>query len=171
MSNISGVNMKPTDVPIKTALGNQELAQRKHKLSARVRSLLIVIHGTESVAELERNLHALGGIGDSLGQLEQLGLITVRSGNGAAAPLSQLTAANAPDIMPPAQQAKQLINASAVAVLGLRSFLFVLKLEHAYSVDELRAILPEYRRVVTKAKDAAFAETMAKRIEALLAQA
>jgi len=162
--------MKPSDIPVKTAAGNQELTQRKHKLTPRARSLLIVIHGTETVAELRQNLHALGDIDNSLGQLAQLGLTAVRDGT-ALTPATRPAAANAPDIMPPLQQAKQLINESAVAVLGLRSFLFVLKLEHAYSADELRAILPEYRRLVTKAtKGEAFADAMTKRIEALLAQ-
>jgi hypothetical protein len=161
--------MKPSDIPVKTAAGNQELSQRKHKLTPRARSLLIVIHGTETVAELTHNLHALGDIENSLGQLAQLGLIAVRDTSGPS-PIARPAAANAPDIMPPAQQAKQLLNESAVAVLGLRSFLFVLKLEHAYSVDELRAILPEYRRVVAKAKGETFADSMAKRVESLLAQ-
>jgi hypothetical protein len=162
--------MKPSDIPVKTAAGNQELAQRKHKLTPRSRSLLIVIHGTETVAELAQNLHALGEIENSLEQLAQLGLIAARDGV-AGAPASRQAAPTAPDIMPSAQQAKQLLNESAVAVLGLRSFLFVLKLEHAYSVVELRGILPEYRRVVAKAKGEVFADAMVKRIEALLAQA
>ena len=160
--------MKPTDIPVKTDVGNQELAQRKHKLTPRVRSLLIVIHGTETVAELARNLQALGDVEDSIQQLANLGLITLR--DKAAPPLGPV-AANAPDIVPPPQQVKQLLNESAVAVLGLRSFLFVLKLEHAYSADELRAILLEYRRVVAKAKGEAFADSMVKRAEALLARA
>lgn len=165
--------MKPTDIPVKTESGHRELAQRKHKLTPRVRSLLIVIHGTEPVADLARNLHALGDVEGSLQQLLDLGLIVMRDGKapiGAAKAPPPPAAADAADAITPAQQAKQLLNESAVAVLGLRSFLFVLKLEHAYSVDELRAILPEYRRVVTKAKGEAFADTMAKRIESLLAQ-
>ena len=160
--------MKPTDVPVKTESGNQELAHRKHKLSPRARSLLIVIHGTETVAELTRNLHALGDIEDSLGQLANLGLITLR--DSAASAQAMRSAANAPDIIPPAQQVKQLLNETAVAVLGLRSFLFVLKLEHAYTAEDLRAILPEYRRVVAKAKGEAFADSMVQRAEAMLAR-
>jgi hypothetical protein len=79
-------------------------------------------------------------------------------------------AANAPDLIPPAQQVKQLLNETAVAVLGLRSFLFVLKLEHAYTAEDLRAIFPEYRRVVAKAKGDVFADSMVQRAEAMLAR-
>ena len=157
--------MKPTDVPVKTSAGARELSQRQHKLSPRARSLLIVIHGTETVAELSSTLHALGDIGDALSQLHGLGLIDLRSG-----------AANGPlyateDAPPPLLQAKQFINESAVAVLGLRAFLFTLKLEHCYTEAEIRGILPEYRRVVSKAKGEAFAGAMVQRVESLLARA
>jgi hypothetical protein len=72
--------------------------------------------------------------------------------------------------MLPAPQAKQFLNESAVAVLGLRAFLFTLKLAHCYTVDELRGILPEYRRVVGKAKGEEFAAAMVARAEAILAR-
>ena len=160
--------MKPTDVPVKTESGNQELAHRKHKLSPRARSLLIVIHGTETVAELTRNLNALGDIEDSLNQLASLGLISLRERTGTVP--ANGPAANAPDLVPPAQQVKQLLNETAVAVLGLRSFLFVLKLEHAYTAEDLRAVFPEYHRVIAKARGEAFADSMVKRAEAMLAR-
>lgn len=163
--------MNPSDVPVKTEAGNRELAQRKHKLSARVRSLLIVIHGTDTVAQLTQNFHAFGDVDAGIKELAALGLIAVRGAvSTAAAAAPQVAAANAPDIVPPAQQAKQLLNESAVAVLGLRAFLFTLKLEHCYTAEELRGILPEYRRVVAKAKGDAFADAMVRRVEATLAR-
>jgi len=163
--------MNPNDIPVKTAAGNQELARRTHKLSSRVRSLLIVIHGTDTVADLSRSFHAFGDVSAGLNELATLGLISVRTAAHGATPVTQLPAANAADIVPPAQQAKQLLNESAVAVLGLRAFLFTLKLEHCYTVDELRGILPEYERVVTKAKGADFAKMMVGRVQAILSRA
>jgi hypothetical protein len=162
--------MKPSDVPVKTDAGNRELAQRAHKLSPRVRSLLIVIHGTDTVAELTQTFSAFGDIDAGLSELASLGLIRVREGVAPAQVTAQQPAANAADLVPPAQQAKQLLNESAVAVLGLRAFLFTLKLEHCYTADELRGILPEYKRVVTKAKGEPFAVAMIKRVEAILAR-
>jgi len=156
--------MKLTDVPVKTAAGSRELSQRQHKLSPRARSLLIVIHGTETVAELQRSLHALGDIEEALNQLRGLGLIDLSD-----------SAANAPqyataDTLSVVLQAKQFINESAVAVLGLRAFLFTLKLEHCYTEAEIRGILPEYQRVMAKAKGAEFAALMLTRVESLLAR-
>ena len=66
--------MKPTDVPIKTDAGNRELGQRVHKLTARARSLLIVIHGTETVADLSRTFQGFGNVDGSLNELAELGL-------------------------------------------------------------------------------------------------
>jgi len=161
--------MKPSDVPVKTDAGNRELSERAHKLSPRVRSLLIVIHGTDTVSELTRSFQAFGDVDASLNELAGLGLIAVR--DSAAVNVSiQAPAANAPDLMPPPQQAKQLLNQSAVAVLGLRAFLFTLKLEHCYTAAELRGILPEYRRVISKAKGDAFADAMVTRAESILAR-
>jgi len=162
--------MNPSDIPVKTAAGNRELSQRAHKLSSRVRSLLIVIHGDDTVADLTRNFHAFGDVGAGLSELAALGLITAYAGAAGGA-ATRMPAANAADIVPPPQQAKQLLNASAVAVLGLRAFLFTLKLEHCYTADELRGILPEYRRIVMKAKGPDFAAAMVKRVEAILARA
>lgn len=161
--------MRPNDVPVKTDAGNRELSQRAHKLSPRVRSLLIVIHGTDTVAELSRSFQVFGDVGASLNELAGLGLITVRESAVASAPV-QIPAANAPDIMPPAPQAKQFLNETAVATLGLRAFLFTLKLEHCYTVEELRGILPEYRRVIAKSKGEDFAAAMVARAELMLAR-
>ena len=160
--------MNPSDVPVKTDAGNRELAQRAHKLSSRVRSLLIVIRGTDTVADLARNFQAFGDVSGGLNELAALGLITVQA-TAAPSAVTHMPAANAADMVAPVQRAKQLLNESAVAVLGLRSFLFTLKLEHCYTAGELSGILPEYQRVVTKAKGAAFAAAIVKRAQAILA--
>jgi hypothetical protein len=162
--------MNPNDIPVKTDAGNQEIAQRKHKLSSRVRSLLIVIHGTDTVAELTRSFHAFGDVGACLQELANLGLIRLQLAQDGR-PVTQVPAANAPNLMPPAQQAKQLLNESAVAVLGLRAYLFTLKLERCYTPDDVRGILPEYDRVVTKAKGADFAGAIRQRVETILSAA
>ena len=58
--------MKSSDIPVKTDAGNRELSLRAHKLSPRVRSLLIVIHGTDTVAELSQSFQAFGDVGPEL---------------------------------------------------------------------------------------------------------
>ncbi|HSE11155.1 MAG TPA: hypothetical protein VLB69_00855 [Rudaea sp.] len=159
--------MKPSDVPVKTDAGNRELNQRAHKLSPRVRSLLIVIHGTDTVAELSRSFQAFGDVGASLNELAGLGLITVRESTVASAPL-QIPAANAPDLMLPAPQAKQFLNETAVATLGLRAFLFTLKLERCSTRADLAALLPDYERAIRKFRGEAETKLLVERANELL---
>lgn len=158
--------MQSNDIPIKTAAGQREIAQRAHKLTPRARSLLIMIHGTQTVSELTQSMQSLGDVGAILAELQGLGLVSVAPAGSVRVP--QVASAPTADFLPPAQEAKQLLNQTAVAALGLRAFLFTLKLEHCYTAEELRAIVPEYRRVVGKAKGAPFADAVIARVEMLL---
>lgn len=161
--------MQANDIPVKTMDGQREIGQRAHKLSPRARSLLIMIHGTQTVAELSRSMQQLGDVGAILTELQNLGLVTASSGGKRVE--EPPAAAIGEHHLPPAQEAKQLLNQTAVAALGLRAFLFTLKLEHCYTADELRAIIPEYRRVVAKAKGEEFAAAVVARVEGLLKHA
>lgn len=154
--------MRDAAVPRKTAQGQRELVERRHKLHARSRSLLIAVHGEHSVAELKQQFAALGDVGGILGELARLGLIAVD------APAQEVPAAA---VLPPLQLARAFINETAVAALGLRAFVFTLKLERCYTRDELSALLPEYRRVLAKAKSDDFAASMAARAQQILARA
>jgi len=164
--------MRDNDIPVKTQAGMQEIGARQHNLHARARSLLMAIHGRQRMVDLRAQFQALGDVDGILGELESLGLITAAPAANAptlvpATPASSPAAATPPGLTS-AQVAKQFMNESAVAVLGLRAFLFTLKLERCYTSEELRALLPEYRRVLGKAKGRPFAEAMSERVEALM---
>lgn len=159
--------MLDSAIPEKTDQGVRELGERRHKLHARTRSLLIAIHGQQSAAELKRQFQAIGDVGGILDELERLGLI-VAQGSATPSAAKSSTAATA---LPPLQLARAFINETAVAALGLRAFLFTLKLERAYTKAELTELLPEYRRVLAKAKDEAFADAMTRRAQQMLDQA
>lgn len=161
--------MLDTAVPRKTLQGQRELVDRQQKLHARSRSLLIAVHGAHSVAELKRQFSALGDVGNILDELSKLGLIEI-DGRSAA------NAAGAPPLaaeseLPALQLARAFINETAVAALGLRAFLFTLKLERCYTKAELTELLPEYRRVLAKAKGEEFAMAMTLRAEDILRRA
>jgi hypothetical protein len=156
--------MLDTAIPRKTLQGQRELVDRRQKLHARSRSLLIAVHGQHSVAELRRQFAALGDVGGILDELGALGLVTADAQSGAAVPAPESE-------LPPLQLARAFINETAVAALGLRAFLFTLKLERCYTKAELGDLLPEYRRVLTKAKNEEFAASMVGRVEQILAGA
>ncbi|HJT97517.1 MAG TPA: hypothetical protein VJ696_04310 [Rhodanobacteraceae bacterium] len=159
--------MLDTAIPEKTEAGVRELGERRHKLHARTRSLLIAIHGQQTAAELKRQFQAIGDVGGILDELVRLGLVVAQGATSAVLP----PAANAPTALPPLQLARAFINETAVAALGLRAFLFTLKLERAYTKPELTELLPEYRRVLAKAKDEAFADAMTRRVQVMLNEA
>jgi len=165
--------MLDTAVPRKTLQGQRELVDRQQKLHARSRSLLIAVHGAHSVAELKRQFAALGDVGSILNELSALGLIAVDGKVAANAAANSSAAAPAPTDaeLPPLQLARAFINETAVAVLGLRAFLFTLKLERCYTKAELTELLPEYRRVLGKAKGEEFAVAMVLRVEDILRRA
>ena len=165
--------MQANDVPMKTTAGHREIGQRAHKLSPRSRSMLIMIHGDQTIAEISHSMRSLGDTAAIFSELAGLGLIVAEPADTQLHAGTGNVAAN--DMVPVQQQAKQLLNESAVAALGLlgsfSAFRFTLKLEHCYSADELREIIPEYRRIVGKAKGEEFANAVIRRVNALLAHA
>lgn len=158
--------MRDTDVPVKTAAGQQEIGSKQRKLQPKVRSLLIMVHGAETVAQLAKSMHSLGDVRAILDELIGMGLVTVQGGSGAA--LTQ-PAANNDSVVPATQLVKQLLNQTAVASLGMiAGFRFTLKLEHCYTVEELRGVFPDYLKAVGKGKGEDFAKTVLKRAESML---
>ncbi len=66
--------------------------------------------------------------------------------------------------------ARQFMNETVVAVLGLRAFLFTLKVERCHMQQDALDLLPEDHRVLAKAKGAEFADAMTRNVEKLLAE-
>ncbi|MET0226425.1 MAG: hypothetical protein ABW187_08305 [Dokdonella sp.] len=164
--------MRDIDVLVKTAAGRRELSERRHPLHARQRTLLIAIHGEHTLQELRRQFQALGDVDAIVGDLYGAGLVEPQSVAAAIAPgaAMEALAADEEETLSPLQLARQFMNETAVAALGLRAFLFTLKLEKCYSKPDLEALLPEYRRVMGKARNAPYAQAMVQRAEAMLAK-
>ena len=175
--------MQARHVPTKTAAGIDEIATRRHRLSTRSRTVLIAVDGQHSAAELQTMFASFGDIGMLLDELAALGLVVGDNVTphlatpvpAAAAPVARQAPSPAtpaiPDSTPSGEslmEARRLMNETAVAYLGLRAFGFTLKLEHCYSADELRGLLPTFLQLVTKAKGAAMASDLQQRIEQLI---
>jgi len=67
--------MAATDVYRKTELGVAEVKDRAHKLNPRVRTMLILVDGVQSEAELMEGAAGIGAPRDFLEQLLAAGLI------------------------------------------------------------------------------------------------
>lgn len=162
--------MREADIPVKTEEGRREITERRHPLSVRQRSLLIAIHGEHPLLELRRQFRGLGDVDALIDQLCAAGLVQAKADLTATASPVQAFAPAADPCLSPLRLARKFMSDTAVSTLGLRSFLFTLKLEKCYSKSDLDALLPEYRRVMLKAKNTAFAEAMVRRAEAMMMQ-
>ncbi len=69
--------MRDTDIPVKTAAGHQEIGLKQRKLQPKARSLLIMVHGAQTVAQLAQSMHSLGDVRVILDELTGMGLVAV----------------------------------------------------------------------------------------------
>lgn len=134
--------------------GRREMQSRQRKLPAKARVLLIAIDGHSSTQQLREDFASLGDVDALIETLVREGLIVaegVTSSTSGAAPKTTTTSVS--DATQRFILAQKFMNETAVEALGLRAFLFTLKLERCASVADLRALLPEYDRVLAKARD------------------
>ena len=176
--------MNPTDIYIKTSSGTEELRSRARKLSPRLRTMLIMVDGVRSVAELPDAALSLGAPADFLVTLELDGLVSARPPQvqkvpAPAAPpaTAAVTLAAAAQVDIPVEEdggvdrftaARKLMNDTAVDALGFRAFLFTLKLERCSTSQDLLLLRPEFNQSLAKARGELFARRVADRLRSLL---
>ena len=168
-------------IPTKTAAGRQEIEQRSLRLGARHRTVLIAINGERKLDAVRRQFEAFGDVMALIGELAEAGLIEFHgvAANDARAPVASAVAkpAEAPvvaepvaAVVSPLPLARQFMNETLVKHLGLRAFLFSLKLEKCESARDLQALLPEFRRQLRKATGNAEVNAFHEHAEALIAR-
>ena len=178
----------------KTDKGREEIATRKHQLTNRLRSLLVMVDGKQSAAELLKKLAAIGLDETSLQELLDLELIT---------PVASLatTIENKPALMIATEQARldlavierkdenpaerfsedierieseqfqmlyNFFNETIKSMLGLRGFTLQLKVERAKSIDDFKILRNPYLEAVLKSKGREIARSLRDRLDMLL---
>ena len=178
----------------KTDKGREEIATRKHQLANRLRSLLVMVDGKQSAAELLKKLAAIGLDETSLQELLDLELIT---------PVASLatTIENKPALMIATEQARldlavierkdenpaerfsedierieseqfqmlyNFFNETIKSMLGLRGFTLQLKVERAKSIDDFKILRNPYLEAVLKSKGREIARSLRDRLDMLL---
>jgi len=178
----------------KTDKGREEIATRKHQLANRLRSLLVMVDGKQSAAELLKKLAAIGLDETSLQELLDLELIT---------PVASLatTIENKPALMIAMEQARldlavierkdenpaerfsedierieseqfqmlyNFFNETIKSMLGLRGFTLQLKVERAKSIDDFKILRNPYLEAVLKSKGREIARSLRDRLDMLL---
>ncbi len=164
--------MSETDIYIKTAAGAEALKQRSAALPGRLRTMLIMVDGVRNGAQLQAAAVSLGAPEDFLHTLQQQGWVeALKAAAPPAAPAA--TAASAEAALPPSNAerflaAQRYMNDTAVDGMGFRVFFFSLKLEKCFNADDLRALLPEFVKHMTKARGEVFAQAASDRVRRLL---
>ena len=164
--------MSAGDVYGKTAVGTQEVSNRKLKLAPRLRTMLILIDGHQPALILQEEAEKLGAPDDFLDQLLGLGMIekvgsaiTQQSKVADKQAIRPLVAA---DEFTRFRAAKDLMNVTVVDALGIRSFFFTLKLERAGNLADLRELVGAYRDAIEKGSGADEARVLTDRLNVML---
>jgi hypothetical protein len=176
----AGARMNQTEIFVKTEAGADEVRARSRKLAPRLRTMLIMIDGSLSVSQLAEAAATLGAPSDFLQALQEQGLIRRRAAAAAAesSVASDAGRATAPadlDLPLPAlnegdrfRAAQKFMNDTAVDAMGLRAFFFTLKMEKCFTSADLRDLLPDYLKLVTKGSGEETARVLGARARDLL---
>lgn len=166
--------MNPLEIYLKTDKGREEIQTRKNQLPAALRTLLIMIDGKSTAGEILKQVAPMGITPDSLEQLITQGFIALDRPAPAPAAAAQPAFSqgdSAVDALPDSQRfmtARQFMTDTVVNAMGLRSFMFTLKLEKAETLQELRALLPDYTKMMEKGTGAMEAEVLVRQARELL---
>lgn len=171
----------------KTEKGRDEIATRKHHLSAKLRPLLVMIDGKQSADTLLKKVAGLGIDESGLNELLENGFILAQEVAVPVvpeAPEPAPVAASAIDPVAPShtpsnsgvlaegetqiQALHNFFNETIKSTIGLRGFTLQLKVERASTVEEFRALREAYLEAVLKAKGNEMTHSLRNRLDELL---
>lgn len=142
--------MEPTTVYAKTEVGHEEISSRTRRLPARVRTMLIMVDGRRSVAELLNNSPVPA---DSQAHLETLvegGFIApVGAADGGDASAATTAAVSA--TTPPAgdlDEARRVVSRTLMEMIGPEADFFTGRVDDARSMAELLAEAEKLRMMI-----------------------
>ncbi|MGB0134563.1 hypothetical protein [Dokdonella sp.] len=184
-------------IPVKTATGRLEIDERKQKLGARHRMVLISINGERSVASIRKQFAAINEIDTLLEDLLVGGMIEVANeAEIAVEPTAAAITAPPPEMQPvveariatpasaeaspPASlatgsdeglhEARDYMSRTLSAKVGIRAFLFTQKVDRCQTREALHELLPEFRRLLRKNLDAGRVNEFSANVEQLIGQ-
>ena len=162
--------MNPNQILVKTDKGRDEIKTRSLALSQHARNLLIAADGQKSCGTLAQLYSKVPDVNAVLQELADQGLVELQGGNanGSAGGVRQ------PGTAPPSKEddagtqklrhAIQYLNDTINSNVGFGGFTLTLKVGRCQTLDDVRALIPEYQAAVTKKRGADTAEALTTKL-------
>ncbi len=160
--------MNADEIYAKTEEGLRELKERTHNLPVTLRSLLIMIDGNRTVAEVLERGRAVRADAASLATLERVGLIAKRFSAPSSTEDEAAAAPRSEDEVKRFMAAQQKISDAINTHLGFRGYLMMMRLQRAENLRDLRDFLPDFAQALVKRIGAPNAAQIVAGIERLI---
>jgi hypothetical protein len=147
----------------RTTKGHGEIVEGRRNLRGKVRTLLFLIDPAKSAEQIEQQAEQIGATYEQLTQLIADGYIVEL---GAATPANDAIAEI--DEAGRFRIAKAFMNDTIVDTLGIRAFVFTLRLERCATRADLRVLLPDFEQSLTKKRPPWDATVLIERTRELL---
>ena len=155
----------------RTQKGHDEIANRGKTLKGKLRTILFLVDPAKPADAILQQVALMGGPPDALAQLAAEGYIAEVRGQ-AAEPAADAratpAATGADDELASFRIAKAFMNDTIVETLGIRAFVFTLRLERCATRGDLIALLPDYTEALAKKLDRNAAHALVERTRELL---
>jgi hypothetical protein len=161
--------MDTAEIYAKTELGLQELKERHLKLPVLLRSLLIMIDGNRTVADVLEKARALQLDDKALAALEAGGLIAKKYSAPSAAATETVEVRRTEDEVERFLKAQQLMSDATNKHLGFRGYGLMMRLQKTANVRDLRDLLPDFAAALVKRAGLPTATPIVTEVEQLIA--
>ena len=151
----------------KTDKGLEEIRSRGKNLRGRLRTMLILIDPSKTENDLRASAARIGVEPDFLETLLREGYVAPVAGSETGS-ADQAPRAVTRDELARFRAAKSFINETVVDALGVRAFLFTLKLERCSTRQDLAALMPDYEKSIRKFRGEAETRLLVDRANELL---
>jgi hypothetical protein len=156
------------EIYAKTEEGARELKERSRSLAIGIRTLLIMIDGKRTVADLLDRARALHVDQTAFTELERLGLIVRRFDAPSAAPERAETAPRSAGEVKRFLAVRERMSNAISEHLGFRGYLMMMRLQRAQNLRDLHDLLEDVGRAITKRAGSQVATPLVSELEQLI---
>ena len=160
--------MNQGEIYAKTEEGARELKERKRNLPIALRSLLIMVDGNRTVAQVLERARALRVDTTALATLEREGLIAKRFSAPSSAESAVASTPRSEGEVQRFLDAQRELSDAINAHLGFRGYMMMMRLQRASNLRDLHDLLPDFAKAMVKRVGIDAATPVVTRLEQLI---